>query len=216
MFATVVLQSQCSVSLTCLWRGCRVYRPGPGGSACLSAAGPTRCSRWLRWRLSGCRSLMWPTPVEPGGNGRWRVKSLTLARWETTWRRKQTDLGVLLCRRFWEVQVEGGLTGAEQLVRQVHVDIWTKTNWRQHLQEAANTFELQVHSLWMPRSWALFFRDTISLVFVARALNLPRPPLTGSLAFLGAEWANRWSRYWARSSASGGDGGGETEKWWVT
>lgn len=62
--------------------------------------------------------------------------------------------------------------------------------------------EARHNSLWTSSSWALFFKETKSLVLAATALNLPRPPAVGRLGFWGAAWARRWSRYWARSSAS--------------
>lgn len=43
----------------------------------------------------------------------------------------KTYLTFLLCRSFWEVQVERRLRRAKQLVWQVHVDIWTKKEQKQ-------------------------------------------------------------------------------------
>lgn len=45
--------------LTCLWRGCKGCRPGPGDFACLSAAPPRPCGQWPQWHLWGWRSLWW-------------------------------------------------------------------------------------------------------------------------------------------------------------
>lgn len=91
----------------------------------------------------------------------------------------------MLCRRFWEVQVEGGLTGAEQLVRQVHVDIWTKTNRCQHLQEAANTFELQGPLTLNAQVLSLVLQGHHLLGFCGQGLEPPQTSFDRKLGLLG-------------------------------
>lgn len=171
-------------------------------------------------------SLGMPLSVVTDTSGAWRCK-VKFELWTMIgnvgkdWRGSKdikTHQSVLLCGGMWEVQVERRLTGGKQLVGQVHVDIWTTRNkqkqrlvWCQYLQQILKMPKCWIYSLCMSRSWALFFKETICLVLVAAALNLPRLPPLCRLGLLEAAWASRWSRYWARSSASGEDRGRETE-----
>lgn len=56
----------------------------------------------------------------------------------------------MLCSGVWEVQVEGRLRRAKQLVRQVHVDIWTekykKNKEKSGVSEYLKVPKIQFHS----------------------------------------------------------------------
>lgn len=227
-FASETLQRYQTVYLTGLWRGCRVCQPGPGDSVSLLAAGPERCNQCCRWRLSGCRSRPWLPRLDSGGGRRTdRGEKLKLDLDERGMAEElkdtKTHRSLLWFRGVWEVQVERRLRGAKEFVWQVHVDVWTKQHKSKSslVSASAGIFwgvsgisspRLGIHSLWTLRSWALFIKDTISFVLVAAALNLLKPP-TCFLGFLGAAWANRWSRYWARSSASGREDKKDIWRW---
>lgn len=113
--------------LTCLCRGCKVYQPGPAETVCLSAAGPKRCSRWLRWHLWECHSVLWPLPQDPGVKTQ---RDRGVCKWAKSWhqrrekKERKKNLNVWWCRRVCKIQVECRLRRTKQFAWQVHVDIW--------------------------------------------------------------------------------------------
>lgn len=118
--------------LTCLWRGCRGCRPGPGDSASLSATPPEPCGQWHRWHLWGWRSLPWLSPADPRVGGTRQEETTVNSRWEQREREEEKHVGIKTppgrlvarcCPRGWAEAARSGTA------------CWTGTCW--HLDQGA-------------------------------------------------------------------------------